>query len=585
MRGRLRDVAIFKTSCIGGNQTQCKKRIDLGFLLDSSGSIGLTNFDKTKAFVKDLIAYFKISQNNTRISVISYASTSILHFFFSQKFLSPQDLYTAIDNISYSGGGTNTHEGLMLAYKDMFNGKNDVQSPETKKILIVFTDGQIHESFEQPSQELKNIGVVIYSIGIGSGIDVSELETMASPASKDHVFLLRNFYELSALEQNISYSACNDDYECYRCGIHASCLKTNGSLHCICNVGFVGDGYSCTDVNECQNGTNVCNRNASCNNTIGSFNCLCNTGYIGDGITCRNVTICTKKIDLGFLMDSSGSIRRITRILIVLTDGKSTGNVHYPSQQLKNMGVVIFSIGVGSGIDILELETMASSPAKDRVFLIHNFNEFADLAHNMSFDTCNGNTTNITRGLCGNTSLHTPGRLTSPLYPYYYARDTDYSCGNTYLHTPGRLTSPRYPYVYPKNTNCSWVISSANAKNVWLQFLLFWIEDSSRCQHDYLDIYDGNSVYAKKLGRFCGKHIPKPLVSSGSMIFIVFYTDYSIQKQGFVLNHRDTNDTNNCTGASCGPYANCAHINGSYICVCKPGYKGNGTNCTGITAT
>ncbi|XP_028390643.1 uncharacterized protein LOC114515559 [Dendronephthya gigantea] len=746
--------------------TMCTKKIDLGFILDSSGSINRYSFGKMKSFVKDLANFFTISQNSTRVSVISYATWTTLHFPFSRVFGTRQDLYSAIDNIPYHGGGTNTHLALLRAYTDMFNAKNGSRLTGVKKVLIVFTDGHSTGNVYQPSQQLKNIGVVIYSIGIGSGIHFSELKTMASPPANNHVYLLRNFYGLSTLEKNISYSACNDNYECHSCDIHASCLKSNGSFRCFCKIGYTGDGLSCNDVNECEIGTNNCNSNASCNNTIGSFRCACNVGYVGDGITCRDVTICTKQIDLGFVMDSSGSIGRynfektksfikhftdyfkispnetrvsvityattptlhfgfsrkfrtrrnlysaidnipyngggtntaralseayidmfdtqngarisgITRILIVFTDGKSSGNVYYPSQQLKNMGVVIFSIGVGSGIDVLELETMASSPAKDHVFLIHNFNEFADLAHNMSFDACNGNTTNITRGpitrsrgSCGNTSLYTPGRLTSPFYPYYYARDTDCtwiisttngkiilvqflffsleidsscrhdyldvydgnsmnaeklgrfcgeqlprqlfssgsklffvfhtdssvqeqgfvldytsrndSCGNTYLNTPGRLTSPRYPYVYSKNTNCSWVISSANAKNVLLQFSFFSMEGSSRCQHDYLDVYDGNSVYAKKLGRFCGKNMPKTLVSSGSKFFIVFYTDHSVQKQGFVLNYRDTNDTNKCSGASCGPYGNCAQINGSYICVCKPGYKGNGTNCTDI---
>ena len=75
--------------------------------------------------------------------------------------------------------------------------------------MIVFTDGQSSGHVYKPSQQLKNVGVVIYSIGIGSGIDISELETMASPPASNHVFLLRNFHELSTLEKNISHSACN----------------------------------------------------------------------------------------------------------------------------------------------------------------------------------------------------------------------------------------------------------------------------------------------------------------------------------------------------------------------------------------
>ncbi|XP_028390636.1 matrilin-2-like, partial [Dendronephthya gigantea] len=312
--------------------------------------------------------YFKISPNETRVSVITYATWPTLHFRFSRIFKTRQDLYLAIDNIPYSGGGTNTARALTKAYIDMFDTRNGARISGIKRILIVFTDG------------------------------------------------------------------------------------------------------------------------------------------------------------------------------------KSSGNVYYPSQQLKNMGVVIFSIGVGSGIDVLELKTMASSPAKDHVFLLHNFNHFAHLAHNMSFNACNGNTTNITHV---STTPH-PNRG---------------SCGDIYLFTPGILIS-------------LFILTITRATRIVLG--LFLLEGGSSCPYDYLDVYDGNSMYAKKLGRFCGQQLPRKLVSSGSKLLIVFHTDSSVQKQGFVLYYTDTNDTNKCSGAPCAPYANCTKINGLYVCVCKPGYNGNGTSCTDI---
>merc|ERR1739838_885309 len=45
--------------------------------------------------------------------------------------------------------------------------------------------------------------------------------------------------------------------------------------------GFVGDGYSCEDVDECE-GTNDCAVNAMCHNLEGSYECECNEGFTGD---------------------------------------------------------------------------------------------------------------------------------------------------------------------------------------------------------------------------------------------------------------------------------------------------------------
>ena len=66
------------------------------------------------------------------------------------------------------------------------------------------------------------------------------------------------------------------------------CTNNVGSYVCSCNTGynFISSNNSCSDINECTTGTNVCNANANCTNTPGSFTCQCKSGYIGDGKSC-----------------------------------------------------------------------------------------------------------------------------------------------------------------------------------------------------------------------------------------------------------------------------------------------------------
>ena len=94
------------------------------------------------------------------------------------------------------------------------------------------------------------------------------------------------------------------------CHPNATCLNTDGSYTCLCNVGFTGDGSTCTgiirnkmyseisvysflvDIDECeQESLNECDVNANCSNTVGSYSCFCLSGFEGNGFNCSGVSL------------------------------------------------------------------------------------------------------------------------------------------------------------------------------------------------------------------------------------------------------------------------------------------------------
>ncbi len=60
------------------------------------------------------------------------------------------------------------------------------------------------------------------------------------------------------------------------------------SASCRVEAGYTctGEPSTCSDIDECSEGTNDCSANAKCTNTPGSFTCACNAGYSGDGVNC-----------------------------------------------------------------------------------------------------------------------------------------------------------------------------------------------------------------------------------------------------------------------------------------------------------
>ena len=77
-------------------------------MLDSSGSVGYNNFQRMKLFVKDLADYYKLGLEKTRVSVMSFSDSAYIHIPFSRYFSDKNQFDSAVDEISYSGGGTAT---------------------------------------------------------------------------------------------------------------------------------------------------------------------------------------------------------------------------------------------------------------------------------------------------------------------------------------------------------------------------------------------------------------------------------------------------------------------------------------------
>ena len=81
----------------------------------------------------------------------------------------------------------------------------------------------------------------------------------------------------------------------------------------------------------------------------------------------------------------------IPKILLLLTDGFSNGiNPQGPANQLRNLGVSIFSIGVGLSVSVSELNRIASDPDEFYVLWLKSFNQLAGFMDTVSSVSCNG---------------------------------------------------------------------------------------------------------------------------------------------------------------------------------------------------
>jgi len=67
------------------------------------------------------------------------------------------------------------------------------------------------------------------------------------------------------------------------CDVNATCTGAT----CACDAGYMGDGVTCTDINECATTNGGCDPNALCTNTAGSRPCASLLGLVGNGMSCQ----------------------------------------------------------------------------------------------------------------------------------------------------------------------------------------------------------------------------------------------------------------------------------------------------------
>ena len=115
--------------------------MDIGVIMDRSGSVGKDNFEKAKQFVISLVHKLQISSHGTRIGVIPYHSDAQVAVKFADvAHQTPGAMTTLIEGIPYTSGMTRTDVAIELANDQLFTKAGGLRS-DKPNVLIVMTDG------------------------------------------------------------------------------------------------------------------------------------------------------------------------------------------------------------------------------------------------------------------------------------------------------------------------------------------------------------------------------------------------------------------------------------------------------------
>ncbi|XP_015795561.2 cubilin-like, partial [Tetranychus urticae] len=123
-------------------------------------------------------------------------------------------------------------------------------------------------------------------------------------------------------------------------------------------------------------------------------------------------------------------------------------------------------------------------------------------------------------------------------------------CGGYLTADRGEITSPGYPNPYPHRVTCQWTIKAKPGYKISLSVFDYFIESSTTCNFDSLQIFSGPDLTSPRLLKLCGRSLSsKTLSSNGNYMTIFFSSDDLIAGKGFRLTYYTEPGT-------CGGYQN-----------------------------
>ena len=168
------------------------------FVIDTSGSIGPSRFQLIREFTANLTVELINSSPRSKVGVILFASNAHIHFNL-QAYDNLNSLLSAINQLPYSGGGTDTAEALTLLLSTAQNGAIGLRN-DSSKVAIVITDGYSNNASATISAasalHASNI-FDVFAVGVG-GANLTELVGIAS--SPELVFFT-TFFNSTGLQQ------------------------------------------------------------------------------------------------------------------------------------------------------------------------------------------------------------------------------------------------------------------------------------------------------------------------------------------------------------------------------------------------
>ena len=189
-----------KLYCLLYTENRCSGHsvLDVVFVIDTSGSIGFSNFQMIREFTANVTTELIHNSPKSSIGMILFDDTARIEFNL-QAYSSLRTILSAINQLAYSGRETNMAGALRLLLSTAQNGVLGLRS-DSLKLAIIITDGRSGN----PSATLSAASALhasnIFDI-LAVGVDRADLAELQAIASRPEFVFITNYFNNVGLQQ------------------------------------------------------------------------------------------------------------------------------------------------------------------------------------------------------------------------------------------------------------------------------------------------------------------------------------------------------------------------------------------------
>ncbi|KAI9532422.1 hypothetical protein NQZ68_031945 [Dissostichus eleginoides] len=189
--------------------TECAKAsvADMVFLVDGSSSIGLSNFQEVRQFLRSVVTGLDIAPNKVRIGLAQYSDETYQEFLLKDH-MDKTSLLEAVDTFQYRTGGTETGKAIDFLRTQYFTEEAGRRAGKrVPQIAVVITDGDSTDDVIAPAQRLRQQGVIVFGIGVGEA-NLQQLESIANRPPERFLSSISNYTDLKTLKDSLLKTVC-----------------------------------------------------------------------------------------------------------------------------------------------------------------------------------------------------------------------------------------------------------------------------------------------------------------------------------------------------------------------------------------